>query len=239
MKNMKNIIIAVLLVVAGGGIVYFLYSNGSEVEPTKAEKVAKRVKVEVPEEEEKVAHEEGKALTKPAETKPAEQKKDEKAVEKKPVPMLEPKKEEKIKVAEKKPTEAKAEQKSKKIIIPEKKIEKKMVREEAAKKEENKKVASMKEEKPAAVKGSWAVHVASYVTKDEAVSMEKKLKDGGYSAYVTEFNLKGKQWYRLRVGFYQSEGEAKGAGKKIEKAYGVARTWHVKPTRKEILSYSH
>ena len=35
MKDIKSIIIAALLVIAGGGIAYFLYSSGGEVKQPK------------------------------------------------------------------------------------------------------------------------------------------------------------------------------------------------------------
>lgn len=108
-----------------------------------------------------------------------------------------------------------------KEVIPEKK--------EIVKKDKQKPVADKKMAyKP------WAVHVASYVSKEEALSMVKKLKQDKYKAYMTEFSMSGKQWYRVRVGFYASYREAKAAGQKISGSYSISSVWPVKPKKNEI-----
>ncbi|MBI3753902.1 MAG: SPOR domain-containing protein [Deltaproteobacteria bacterium] len=103
------------------------------------------------------------------------------------------------------------------------------------------KKAEVKKEKPAPHKKmaykSWAVHVASYTSKEEALAMVKQLRQDNYNAYMTEFNLKGKQWYRVRVGFYASEREAKAEGKKISDRHHMNGIWTVKPAKKEIMSH--
>lgn len=106
-------------------------------------------------------------------------------------------------------------------VIPEKK--------EVVKKDKQKPVAGKKMAyKP------WAVHIASYASKEEALSMVKKLKRSKYKAYMTEFSLSGKQWYRVRVGFYASYREAKAAGQKISGSYSISGVWPVKPKKNEI-----
>lgn len=101
------------------------------------------------------------------------------------------------------------------------------------------KKAEAKKEMPAkkAVYKPWAVHVASYTSKEEALSMLKRLKQDNYNAYMTEFDLKGKHWYRVRVGFYASNNEAKAAGKKIAGSYSMNGIWTVKPMKKEVISH--
>lgn len=292
MKDIKSIVIAALLIIAGGGIAYFLFFSGGEVKQPKPEKVAKRVRIEIPGEEKKEdigtpvekteagpeaqkpakgqqvpapsVREEAKALTKTSEVKPAD-KKPEKVQELKPVPAGSPIKDFGDKIKQGKEGKAKPEikpeiktaQKSKEEVkpkeatVPEKKevkteiakVEQKLeLKKEAVKakvepKPEPKKEAAKKEVKNAQ-KGLWVVHIASYVTRDEAAAMQKKLKEDGYNAYISDFNLKGKQWYRLRVGFYATEDDAKVAGKKIAKTYSIAGVWAVKPTRKEVLSHN-
>ncbi len=83
----------------------------------------------------------------------------------------------------------------------------------------------------------WAMHVASYVSKEEALSMLKRLKQDNYNAYMTEFDLKGKHWYRVRIGFYASDREAKAIGQKISGSYSISGIWTVKPNKKEIMNH--
>ena len=106
---------------------------------------------------------------------------------------------------------------------------------------EKKEVVKKDKQKPVAVKKMaykpWAVHVASYVSKEEALSMVKKLKQDKYKAYMTEFRMSGKQWYRVRVGFYASYLEAKAAGQKISGSYSISSVWPVKPKENEITNH--
>ena len=67
--------------------------------------------------------------------------------------------------------------------------------------------------------------------------MIKRLKKDKYNAYLTEFNLKNRRWYRVRVGFYTSEEEAKAVGKKITSKYNINGIWAVKPMKSEIKTH--
>ena len=104
-----------------------------------------------------------------------------------------------------------------------------------AKKQVSKQKGQQKKELKKIVSDSWALHIASYAVVDETKSIVKKLKEDGYNAYITGFNLNGKKWYRIRVGFFQSEETAKAEGKKIARAYNIKGIWAAKPTKKEIL----
>lgn len=157
-----------------------------------------------------------KIETPPAEVKEAMPAQEDKASAKPAEVKPEIKKQEEVKKEETK-TAAKE-------VVPEKK--------EAVKKDKQKPVAGKKMAyKP------WAVHVASYASKEEALAMVKKLKQNKYKAYMTEFSLSGKQWYRVRVGFYASYREAKAAGQKISGRYSISSVWPVKPKKNEITSH--
>lgn len=83
----------------------------------------------------------------------------------------------------------------------------------------------------------WAVHVASYTSNDEADVLMKQLREDKYNAYVTKFNFKGKTWYRVRIGFYSTEREAKAVSKRVEAGHTVSGIWIVKPNWKEIKAH--
>jgi len=207
--------LGLLLIIGGGAAAYLLYFKDIGVAPPpEPEKVAKRIKIEVPApppEEKKEAAAPAGAQTQqpqpPAGIQPA------------------PVQPGAVKPAEVKPEVAKKEEikPAVKEVVPEKK---------AAVKKEKQGLAAVKTQyKP------WALHVASYASKEEAQTMVKRLKKDKYNAYLTEFNLKDRRWYRVRVGFYGSEEEAKAAGKKITRNYNINGIWAVKPMKSEIKTH--
>jgi len=82
--------------------------------------------------------------------------------------------------------------------------------------------------------GSWVVHIASFTSKEEAQSMVERLKGGGHNAYLTESNIKGKRWYRVRVGFYQTEDETRTIGREISTKYHIRDMRIVKLGKKDL-----
>lgn len=55
---------------------------------------------------------------------------------------------------------------------------------------------------------TWSVQVNSYPDEKSANDLIDRLKNKGYNAFVTEANIKGKLWYRVRVGRFASREEA-------------------------------
>lgn len=208
----KTIILIVILVVIGGGAAaYFLYFKDIiGVPPQEPEKVVKRMKIEIP----APPPVEKKEAPSPISVQPQ-------APPSAPA-QVPPAKQEEIKpIVEKKPVTQEA--------APEKKI---------AVKKEKPKTPAKKNAVYAEVKHKpWAVHIASYTSMGEAQTIVKKLKQDNYNAYVTEFNLKGRQWFRVRIGFYASEKDAKEAGRKISSSYNISGIWTVKPMKKEIMTH--
>ncbi|HJX09764.1 MAG TPA: SPOR domain-containing protein [Candidatus Binatia bacterium] len=60
----------------------------------------------------------------------------------------------------------------------------------------------------------WTVQVNAFPDERSAKTWVDRLKNKGYNAYVAEVKVKGKIWYRVRVGQYGSREEAK----KVEEA---------------------
>jgi DedD protein len=54
----------------------------------------------------------------------------------------------------------------------------------------------------------WSVQAHSYPDAKPATDLVDRLKNKGYNAFVTEANVKGKVWYRVRVGRFGSREEA-------------------------------
>lgn len=57
--------------------------------------------------------------------------------------------------------------------------------------------------------GKFTVQIASYSTEDEAKKRANELKEKGYSAFYVPAQVKGKSWYRVSVGLFATESEAK------------------------------
>jgi cell division septation protein DedD len=54
----------------------------------------------------------------------------------------------------------------------------------------------------------WNVQANSYPDTKSANDLVDRLKNKGYNAFVTEANVKGKVWYRVRIGPFGSREEA-------------------------------
>jgi septal ring-binding cell division protein DamX len=57
--------------------------------------------------------------------------------------------------------------------------------------------------------GKYTVQVASFATETDAKKRADELKQKGYSAFYIPANVQGKTWYRVSVGQFPSEQEAK------------------------------
>lgn len=62
----------------------------------------------------------------------------------------------------------------------------------------------------------WAVQVNAYPLERDAKNLAKKLKDKGYDAYVVPTTIKGRDWYRVRVGRLQTQEGAKALQEKLK-----------------------
>jgi hypothetical protein len=61
----------------------------------------------------------------------------------------------------------------------------------------------------------WVVHVRSTLEIENIVPTAVRLMDDGYHVYMTKAMVKGKEWTRLRIGFYRDKPEAAKAREKI------------------------
>ncbi|MBI5887127.1 MAG: SPOR domain-containing protein [Deltaproteobacteria bacterium] len=111
---------------------------------------------------------------------------------------------------------------------------------EAAKAETEKKPAKSRKALEAQVSSKpWAINISSFITGNEAQAFRKKLKASGYKAYVSKFEKDDMTWYRVRVGFYRTQAEAKQAGKKIAAKFKIDHEpWILKPAKAEMAKYA-
>lgn len=206
------ILLIVLVAIGGAAAAYLLYFKEAGIfQLPEPEKIAKRIKIEAPPEAKKETPAPGGQQPAPqAQAQPAEK-------------------------APQQPAETKPEAKKKEEAKP-------AVKEAAPEKKAEVKKTGVRGHGLGAEKTrykTWAVHVASYATKEEAEAIIKKLKQDNYNTYMTEFNLKGRHWYRVRIGFYSSKQEADDIGKKLSSNYNINSAWSVKPLKTEVKKHSN
>jgi len=150
------------------------------------------------------------------ERKPEEGKKDEPKQEE--AKKDEPKKAEPVKKAEPKEEIKKAEPKQEEAKKDDAK--KGEAKQEEAKKSEAKQDEPKKDEakKDEPAKAKFTLQLSSFQDKAEAQAYLDSIKNAGYSAYVAEGTVDGKQYFRVRVGFYKTMDAANQAKTELEKA---------------------
>ncbi|MCB0414875.1 MAG: SPOR domain-containing protein [Bdellovibrionales bacterium] len=70
--------------------------------------------------------------------------------------------------------------------------------------EKKRQVSSVLPKMPPTAIGKYTVQVSSYPTEDEAKDHAKELKKSGYSAFYIPAVVKGKTWYRVSIGLFDS-----------------------------------
>ena len=79
----------------------------------------------------------------------------------------------------------------------------------------------------------WVVNVLSATTNAEIVPPAVTLVKQGYPVYIVRANVKGKDYMRLRVGFFKNRSEADEVGKKIKEQLSFQDSWSTKADKEE------
>jgi SPOR domain len=80
----------------------------------------------------------------------------------------------------------------------------------------------------------WVVTVLSWQSPGRLAAPAIKLMQGGFHVYIARAEVKGKQWLRLRVGFYPNRSEAMEARKKIREILGNDDSWIARAKKGEL-----
>ena len=80
----------------------------------------------------------------------------------------------------------------------------------------------------------WVVSVLSSTSDSDIVPAVIKLIRNGYAAYITRVKVKGKDWMRLRVGFFNNKADAEKEGKKIINIVNLRDAWITKAGKQEL-----
>jgi hypothetical protein len=84
----------------------------------------------------------------------------------------------------------------------------------------------------------WIVNVISTPNKKEIIPATMKLMEEGYLAYITRAKVKGKDYMRLRVGFFGKKAEADAAGEKIKALLNLGDPWKTKAGKEEFKEFA-
>ena len=84
----------------------------------------------------------------------------------------------------------------------------------------------------------WIVNVISTPNKKEIIPATMKLMEEGYLAYITRTKVKGKDYMRLRVGFFGKKADADAAGEKIKALLNMGDPWKTKAGKEEFKEFA-
>ena len=87
-------------------------------------------------------------------------------------------------------------------------------------------------------KNPWVINVLSATAMEQVNPTAIKLIKNGYLVYITRAKVKGKDWIRLRVGFFKDKAEADAEGKKIMGILNRADSWINKIGKRELAKFS-
>jgi len=84
------------------------------------------------------------------------------------------------------------------------------------------------------VQNVWVVNVVSSTGKGKIIPVTIRLINNGYPVYITRAKVKGKDWMRLRVGFFKNRTDADMEGKKIMSMLNLVDSWVTKAGKEEL-----
>jgi hypothetical protein len=85
----------------------------------------------------------------------------------------------------------------------------------------------------------WVVNVASVQNQKRIVLYAVKLVKAGYHVYLTRAQVSGKEWTRLRVGFFSGRSEATAVGKQITSLLALPENpWIIRIGKEEMENHA-
>ncbi len=84
---------------------------------------------------------------------------------------------------------------------------------------------------------TWVVNVLSTTTMKKIVPAATKLIKNGHQVYITSARVKGKDWLRLRVGFFKNKTDASTEGKRMMTILNLVDSWATQVGKKEFKEF--
>jgi septal ring-binding cell division protein DamX len=85
--------------------------------------------------------------------------------------------------------------------------------------------------------GKWVANVLSTRDGEVARHVLDQLMNLPYRVYAYKTVVKGKEYYRIRVGFFNTSGEAEKVGMALSAQYRLPKPWVVRPGPQELKKY--
>ena len=73
--------------------------------------------------------------------------------------------------------------------------------------------------------GGWVVQLSAYAQLESAASAQDKMRKAGYAAEVTQVQVQGKTYHRLRVAGFDTQADAKAFAGRIKGKFGARSPW--------------
>ncbi|MDY6988144.1 MAG: SPOR domain-containing protein [Thermodesulfobacteriota bacterium] len=80
----------------------------------------------------------------------------------------------------------------------------------------------------------WVVNVLSTTDEKKMVPVAMRLIENGYKVYIARAEIKGKEWMRLRVGFFDSLAEGNSKEEKIRAVANLGDLWVTQAGKEEL-----
>lgn len=80
----------------------------------------------------------------------------------------------------------------------------------------------------------WVVNVLSSPKNEKVVPVAIKLMKEGYPVYLTRVRVKGRDWIRVRTGFFHTQQEAGREGNKIKALMNIKDIWITRADEQEL-----
>jgi cell division septation protein DedD len=81
----------------------------------------------------------------------------------------------------------------------------------------------------------WTVQASATTDKNDAKALLDHLKAKGYDAFIVEAEVKGHNWYRIRVGNLPSRQEAEVLGKTLQSKEGFRDAFIAQTTEADVI----
>ena len=80
----------------------------------------------------------------------------------------------------------------------------------------------------------WIINVLSSTRMEKIVPNTIKLIENGYPVYLTQARIDGKNWTRIRIGFFENKRDADLEGKKIKELMNLPEIWITQTDKSEF-----
>lgn len=83
----------------------------------------------------------------------------------------------------------------------------------------------------------WVINVLSTAIGDKAADAAARLAKGGQVVYLTKARVEGKDWIRVRVGYFRTKADAEKEGERILRSLSLDKIWVAKVGPEEFEKY--